>query len=178
MHILRKLTGEVMHTNSDPVRRGQGLIHRHQSSAGCDSFSMRYNTKMENMTQGDWQVPAVQAPKKSKFIIITVVVLAVVAAGAFLATQYKKQEVAPTRPGQKVYTTEEKTKILQALSTTQVAQPGSIGSPLSADGTPKPVAQVTKERTQILQSLSATAPKPATTLTDEQKQKILNALSR
>lgn len=140
---------------------------------------MRYNTKMENITQGDWQIPGEQGPKKSKFIIITVVVLAV-AAAAFLAVRYKKQSEVAEAPVKKVYTTEEKMKILQDLSAARAtsSQPaGTPGSLLKADGTPKPVTQVTKERTQILQSLSAAAPR-STTLSAEEKLKILNSLSR
>lgn len=133
---------------------------------------------MENdMMRGDWQAPVEQPPKKNKFIIIVaIVVLAIVAVVAFVILQNKKEEVAET-PVKKVYTQEEKVKILKALSSTRVAQPGAMGSPLSADGTPKPSAQVTKERTQILQALSTTAPK-TTSPTDAEKLKILNSLSR
>lgn len=134
---------------------------------------------MENdMTQGNWQMPVEQTPKKNKFIIVTVVVLVVVVAViAFIVLQNKKEEVVET-PAKKVYTTEEKIKILQNLSSARVAQQsGGVGSALNADGTQKPVAQVTKERTQILQNLSASAPK-STALTDAEKLQILNSLNR
>ena len=133
---------------------------------------------MENdMMRGDWQAPVEQPPKKNKFIIVAIVVLAIVAVVAFVILQNKKKEVAET-PVKKVYTTEEKIKILQNLSSARIAQqPGATGSLLKADGTPKPAAQVTKERTQILQNISATAPK-STALTDAEKLQILNSLNR
>lgn len=131
-----------------------------------------------NMTQGDWQAPVDQSPKKNKFIIAAIVVLVIVVAViAFIVLQDKKEEVVET-PAKKVYTTEEKIKILQNLSSARVSQQsGGAGSTLNADGTKKPVAQVEKERTQILQTLSTTIPKK-TTLSDEEKLKILNSLSR
>ena len=134
---------------------------------------------MENdMMQGDWQAPVEQPPKKNKFIIIAaIVVLALVAVVAFVILQNKKEEIVET-PVKKVYTTEEKIKILQNLSSARIAQqPGAAGSLLKADGTPKPAAQVTKERTQILQNISAATPK-STALTDAEKLQILNSLNR
>lgn len=133
-----------------------------------------------NMMQGDWQAPVDQAQKKNKFIIIAVVAFVVIAAiVVFAVMQNKKEEVADV-PVKKTYTTEEKIKILQNLSSARdeavKSQAGTPGSALKADGTPKPVEQVTKERTQILQNLSAAAPR--STLSNEEKLKILNSLSR
>ncbi|MEK7568743.1 MAG: hypothetical protein AAB497_01345 [Patescibacteria group bacterium] len=132
-----------------------------------------------NMTQGDWQAPVEQPPKKNKFII-AVAVLVIIAVVAFVVLQNKKEEVAET-PAKKVYTAEEKIEILQNLSSARdeaaKSQAGTPGSTLKADGTPKPVEQVTKERTQILQNLSAVAAR-STTLSNEEKLKILNSLSR
>lgn len=130
-----------------------------------------------NVMQGDWQAPVGQGAKKNKSIIIAVATLVVIVAIVVFAVMQNKKEEVVDVPVKKTYTTEEKIKILQNLSSARAAQQsGGAGSTLNADGTPKPVAQVTKERTQILQNLSASAPR--STLSDEEKLKILQSLNR
>lgn len=141
---------------------------------------------MENTTQGDWQIPGEQGPKKSKLIIITVVVLAV-AVAAFLAVWYKKQEEVPV--AKKEYTKEEKIEILHDFArtstnisrveaeATSTQKAGEKGSVLAADGTVKPAAQVVEERIEILHDI-ATTMKRSAPLSSEEKLKILNSISR
>lgn len=149
---------------------------------------MRYNTKMENITQGDWQIPGEQGSKKSKFIVVTVVVLAVVAAASF-AVWYKKQSEVAEAPAKKEYTKEEKIEILHDFArtstnisrveaeATSTQRAGEKGSVLAADGTVKPAAQVVEERIEMLHDIAATI-KRSTPLSSEEKLKILNSISR